>query len=62
MHLGFLYRDVYLAKKAYVASHFVLDIFGHVIYIYIYIYIYIFDTRGCAFYGFRCESFYDDVK
>ena len=32
--------------------------FGHAIYLSIYI----FDTHGCAFYGFICESFYDDMK
>ena len=32
--------------------------FGHATYLSIYI----FDAHGCAFYGFICESFYDDVK
>ena len=27
-----------------------------------YLFISIFDARGCAFYGFICESFYDDLK
>ena len=27
-----------------------------------YIFIYIFYACGCTFYGFICESFYDDVK
>ena len=32
----FLHRYVYSAEKAYVDSHFVLDIFGHAIYVSIY--------------------------
>ena len=28
----------------------------------IYLSIYIFDAHGCTFYGFICESFYDDVQ
>ena len=57
VHLVFLYRNVYSAEKAYVASHFLLDIFWTCD-----LYIYIFDAHGCSFYGFICESFYDDVK
>ena len=32
--------------------------FGHAIYLSIYIFV----ARGCNFYGFICESFYDDMK
>ena len=42
----FLYHYVYLAEKAYVASHFVLDIFWTCD---LSIYIYIFYACGCTF-------------
>ena len=58
--LAVLYHDVYLAKKAYIDSHFILDIFGHVIYILIL-------CTWMHFYGFNvrvflsCEKCLDDV-
>ena len=55
----FLHRYVYSAEKAYVASHFVLEIFWTCD---LSIYMYIFDAHGCTFYGFICEYFYDDMK
>ena len=50
---------MYPAEKAYVASHFVLDMFWTCD---LSIYLYIFDACGCALMVLLCESFYDDVE
>ena len=74
MHLGFLYHNVHSVEKAYVASHFLLDIFGHATHTHTHthtyvcvcvcvcMYVCIFGTHGCAFMICICEYFYDDVN